>query len=82
MWLFTETGFISAVRHYSESGVVVVRSRDKESLKGLAARAKAEIKNSPFNDYPYRVHVADEVFQGWFLDLSQNMDYTLSLIHI
>lgn len=76
MWIFTETGFVSAVRHYSEEGVVVVRSRDKESLKDLAARAQVDIKSSPFNDYPYRVHATDTVFQGWFLNLAQNMEYT------
>ena len=76
MWLFTETGFVSAVRHYSESGIVVVRSRDKDSLQELAARADVKVANSPYNDYPYRIHVSDEVFQSWLKDACQKMDYS------
>ena len=47
MWLFTETGFVSAVRHFSEKEKLVVRSRDRESLESLASYAKIEIRNTP-----------------------------------
>lgn len=76
MWLFTEAGFVSAVRHYSDSGVVVVRSRDEESLNELAGKADVQVEKSPYNDYPYRIHVKDEVFQSWLTEISQKMDYT------
>lgn len=76
MWLFTETGFISAVRHYSENGVVVVRARDEKSLRELSVKSGEKITNSPYNDYPYRVHVSDEIFQAWLAETCQKMDYT------
>jgi len=62
MWLFTDTGFVSAV---SDGSDLMVRSRDRESLEPLAAVAKVEIKKTPKNDYPYRVHVKHEVFAEW-----------------
>jgi hypothetical protein len=27
MWVFTETGFVSAVMHFSDNNVIVVRAR-------------------------------------------------------
>ena len=76
MWVFTEKGFVSAVRHYSEDGVVVVRARDQESLSGLSSLAKVAVKKSPANDYPYRVHVKDDVFQEWLRSSAASIDYT------
>lgn len=76
MWVFTEKGFVSAVRHYSEKGVVVVRARDNESLSGLSILAKVAVKKSPYNDYPYRVHVSGDVFQEWLILSAASMEYT------
>lgn len=76
MWVFTETGFVSAVCHYSQDGVVVVRSRDRQSLEGLAAVIDAPIENSPANDYPYRVWVSKQQFQKWLADSVEKMAYT------
>ncbi len=33
MWVFTSTGFISAVRKYDRPNVITVRSRDRRSLE-------------------------------------------------
>jgi len=68
MWLFTETGFVSAVRHFSEKKKLVVRSRDRESLENLASYAKLAIRNTPSNDYPYRVHIDDSELASWLLE--------------
>lgn len=76
MWLFTETGFVSAVRHFSEKEKLVVRSRDRESLESLASYAKLEIRNTPSNDYPYRVHIDDSEFASWLLKQTMAVDYT------
>ncbi len=51
MWLFTNTGFVSAV---STGAELMVRSRDRESLEPLAEAAKSEIISTPSNDYPYK----------------------------
>lgn len=36
MWIFTDTGFVSAVCHYQDWTQLVVRARDRRSLEGLA----------------------------------------------
>jgi len=72
MWLFTDTGFVSAV---SDGSDLMVRSRDRESLEALAAVANVEIKKTPKNDYPYRVHVKHEVFAEWVAMMARNIRY-------
>jgi len=54
MWLFTNTGFVSAVSNGQD---LMVRSRDRESLEPLAESSKTEILSTPQNDYPYLVIV-------------------------
>ena len=76
MWIFTDTGFISAVRKPEHLGVVTVRSRDRESLESLAAKAQVEIKRSPNGDYPYRVFVDDASFTAWILDRGSELNYS------
>ena len=76
MWIFTDTGFISAVRKPECPGVVTVRSRDRESLEALAAKAQVEIKRSPHGDYPYRIFVGDGPFIEWFLDRGSELNYS------
>ena len=76
MWIFTDTGFISAVRKPEYPGVVTVRSRDRLSLEALAAKAQVEIKRSPKGDYPYRVFVGDGPFIEWFLDRGGDLKYS------
>jgi hypothetical protein len=76
MWIFTDTGFISAVRKPEYPGVVTVRSRDRESLELLAAKAQVEIKRSPHGDYPYRVFVSEGPFIEWFLDRGNDLNYS------
>ena len=76
MWIFTETGFVSAVRHYSEPDQLVVRARDQISLENLADFCGAEIKQTPVNDYPYRVQITDEKFAVWMTNQISSMAYT------
>ena len=75
MWIFTETGFVSAVRHFSEKEKLVVRARDEKSLESLANYVGLEIISTPSNDYPYRVLVADAVFAKWLSKQTMAVDY-------
>ena len=43
MWLFTETGFVSAVRHREDPDLLVVRARDRQSLEPIEAACNVEI---------------------------------------
>jgi hypothetical protein len=76
MWIFTQTGFVSAVRHYSEPDIIVVRARDSESLETLVVASGEPIQMSPVNDYPYRVHVTEKIFSSWLLANVTSLDYT------
>ena len=76
MWIFTETGFVSAVRHFDDPNLVVVRARDAQSLQVLAELTETPVEKSPENDYPYRVNVKDETFKFWLSTTVDMLDYT------
>ena len=76
MWVFTDTGFISAVAHYDNPDTIVVRARDKASLDSIAALADVAITSTPYNDYPHRVHVSRRIFQQWLTTAVADMEYT------
>jgi hypothetical protein len=72
MWLFTNTGFVSAVSNGQD---LMVRSRDRESLEPLAESAQTEILSTPKNDYPYRVIVTHEIFSKWAAHMASGINY-------
>lgn len=72
MWLFTNTGFVSAV---SNGQNLMVRSRDRESLEPLADSAQSEIISTPQRDYPYRVIVTHEIFSRWVAHMATGITY-------
>lgn len=74
MWLFTDNGFVSAVRK-DDSGDIVVRSRDIASLEELSNYANADIVDSEGSDYPYRVVVADSVWAEYVSRKALDIDY-------
>lgn len=72
MWLFTNTGFISAV---STGKDLMVRSRDRESLEPLMEITSQEIIHTPQNDYPYRLVMSHETFAKWVAHMAQGISY-------
>ena len=72
MWIFTETGFVSAVQHRETPEYLVVRARDKQSLDQLADLCDVQVKFTPNADYPYRVIVTKADFTSWMND---NIDF-------
>jgi hypothetical protein len=72
VWLFTNTGFVSAVSNGED---LMVRARDKESLGQIAESAKTEIISTPQHDYPYRVIVTHEFFAKWVAHMASNITY-------
>ena len=75
MWLFSETGFISMVRHRDDTDMFVVRARDRKSLVPLAARAGAEILVTADADYPYRVFASEAVVAEQLMQSLRNLNY-------
>lgn len=82
MWVFTETGFVSAVRKNDRPDVITVRARDQKSLEALAELAQSEIAKSPNGDYPYRLFVATEVWAEWVSLVAMNVDYDNFKSHV
>jgi hypothetical protein len=82
MWIFTETGFISAVRKDDRPELITIRARDRESLEPIASTAGVEIAKSPHGDYPYRAFVTPEVFSRWVSEVAAEIDYDNFKSHI
>ena len=75
MWLFTETGFLSAVRKADRPNQLTVRSRDRKSLEPLAQATGVEIWVYPHGDYPYRAFLEPKVFAEWVQAQAMSIDY-------
>ena len=65
MWIFTETGFVSAVAHGTRPNDLVVRARDRQSLEQLATLAEASVLVGIGTDYRYRIVCPVDVFKNW-----------------
>ena len=76
MWVFTETGFVSAVRTSPGSDVIRVRSRDSASLQPILELCDVEISRTPHRDYPYRVELSTGDFAKFLTWAVLTMDYT------
>jgi hypothetical protein len=56
MWVFTTSGFVSAV--YKDDAMQI-RARDRKSLEGLSKQTGASITSTPLADYPYRIAITN-----------------------
>ena len=75
MWIFTETGFVSAVQHRENPEYLMVRARDRQSLEALAVMISVEIKSTPTADYPYRLVASKEDVKSWMNDSIDFLGY-------
>lgn len=75
MWLFTETGFVSAVVDLQDKKKMIVRGRDKTSLQPLAKFAGVKVLSTPERDYPFRVFVSKQKFGAWVSEGIASMEY-------
>jgi hypothetical protein len=82
MWIFTETGFVSAVRKHDHPDLITVRARDEESLEAVCSATGADIVKSPHGDYPYRAFVAPEAFVRWVADMASDISYDNFKSHV
>jgi len=72
MWVFTTSGFVSAVH---KDGALQVRSRDRKSLEALSKETAAAIIATPLADYPYRIAITNEQFSKWLSQQVMSVDY-------
>ncbi len=76
MWIFTKTGFISAVESKIGSETLIVRARNKQHLTQIATYAQVQIANSPNGDYPYRIFVTKTELAGFLASQAFDIDYS------
>ena len=76
MWIFTETGFVSAVKKPQDNGLVSLRARNHASLETIAATYNTEILNTPNGDYPWRTFITNEQLAQWLSETALNLDYS------
>jgi len=72
MWIFTSSGFVSAVY---KDGAIQVRARDSKSLEVLAVDCEAKIVATPVADYPYRIAISREQFASWVSKQALGIEY-------
>jgi hypothetical protein len=72
MWVFTTSGFVSAV--YKDDAMQI-RARDRKSLEGLSKQTGASITSTPLADYPYRIAITNEQFAAWVNQEALSIDY-------
>jgi len=72
MWVFTTSGFLSAVY---KDGALQVRARDRKSLDSLTKDTGATIIATPLADYPYRIAITNEQFSNWLSQQVLAIDY-------
>lgn len=75
MWLFTDKGMVSVVKHYGEADTVVVRARDKITLMEFCPTHAAKIQTTLMNDYQYRIHMTKPEFSEVLADYVDEMEY-------
>lgn len=75
MWLFTENGFVSAIRYDKNKPEITVRARDKKSLDELIDQTGAEIISLTKTDYPYRIIIDEGAWASYVADKAMSIDY-------
>jgi hypothetical protein len=76
MWIFTETGFVSAVKKPQDNGLVSIRARDIASLQPFVEATGQPIVHTPEGDYPYRIFVEQTDFADWVAKSALELDYS------
>jgi hypothetical protein len=76
MWIFTDNGFVSAIRFDNSKPEITVRARDKKSLGELIDRTGAEIVVLNGTDYPYRLIIDETEWSSYVADKAMSIDYS------
>lgn len=78
MWLFCQSGFFSAVRHFEHADVIHVRARFEGDLERLceAHGVPPAVQVTPGNDYRYRMDFKRETWAKIVAAEALEIDYT------
>lgn len=73
MWIFTNKGFISAVKSDEQPDTMLIRARVKDHLEAILPDDNIII--TPENDYRYRCIISKARFVDLVAQLAQDVDY-------
>ena len=81
MWLFSQEGFVSAVKHKWMPGHLMVRARYEKDIKELAKRleqqgSKVTCKETPDGDYRWRLTCTKKAYKAVMCDMVDDIGYT------
>jgi len=81
MWLFTDEGMISVVRHKEWDDVILMRARNANTIPNILKRSGFnhrlnEQEYTPERDYAYRIELADHEFSKILTKLTDQLSYT------
>ena len=77
MWIFTNSAFVSAVRHRDQPGMLMIRARLRGDLERFfgASIDGAAITETPRADYRFRCVVTEQTFSAALLRAADAIDY-------
>ena len=73
MWIAMNDGFISAVQHNRDPGMLVVRARNPDHLRAIFPGKRVHKRQG--SDYAARVYVAKEEFSELLARRARGIDY-------
>lgn len=78
MWIFTKTGFVSAVQHATAPGMILVRARVRGDIDAFLApvEERVAVQETPTADYRFRTAVTRADFETAVAAAARAIDYT------
>jgi len=81
MWLFSQNGFVSAVKHKYLPGRLMVRARYEKDIRELAKRlekhgCKCKCKETKDADYRWRLTCTKKAYKAVMCEMVDELDYT------
>ena len=76
MWVFTNEGFFSVVKHRTKNEMLV-RARNKKHLEAFMRRIRLRRKiiESAGSDYPFRIYCRREQWQAYLASYTDDLAY-------
>lgn len=77
MWLFTKSGFFSAVQHRQSADVILLRARFKGDLEKLFETywIESKVEKTPCADYPFRACIQRKTWERIVAAEASKIDY-------
>ena len=73
MWIFTQKGFLSIVRHIDKANILIVRSRFKGHIERVFPKARVE--EDATRDYRFRAELPIEEVSKMIANMVSQIDY-------